>query len=65
MKYLCLAYADQKKWDSLPKSSQDALLAQDAILRGQGHLVAAVAEATTVRFVNGTATTSAGPLARS
>ncbi|MGI8899046.1 MAG: hypothetical protein ACR2IB_11715 [Pyrinomonadaceae bacterium] len=32
MKYLCLAYGDEKDWKVLSKSEQDELLAQDQVL---------------------------------
>jgi hypothetical protein len=72
MKYLCLAYVDEKKWDALPKSEQDALigesLAYDEELRKSGHLVAAEAlqsaeTATTVRMRNGKVSVTDGPFA--
>lgn len=40
MKFLCLAYGDETKWNALSKSKQDTLLAQDKLLRMSGHLVA-------------------------
>lgn len=50
MKYLCLAYGAEKDWKTLTKSEQDALLAQDEIVRKRGALMAAVDSAvTTVR----------------
>jgi hypothetical protein len=33
MKYLCLAYGDEKDWNVLTKKEQEALLAQDDVLR--------------------------------
>ena len=42
MKYLCLAYGDEKDWNVLTKDEQGKLLAQDEILRNRGALVAAV-----------------------
>jgi hypothetical protein len=42
MKYLCLAYGDEKDWKQLTKAEQDALLKQDEVLRQRGDLVAAV-----------------------
>lgn len=61
MKFLCLAYGDENKWNALSKSKQDTLRAQDNLLRKNGHLVAAVQTATTVRFVAGKARASDGP----
>ena len=55
MKYLCLAYGDEKDWNVLPKSEQDALLAQDKVLRKNGALMAAVeTKVTTVCAWDGT-----------
>jgi hypothetical protein len=42
MKYLCLAYGSEQDWKALTRSEQDALLAQDDVLRKRGDLVAAV-----------------------
>src|SRR5262245_48326091 len=44
MKFLCLAYGDEKDWQMLSKVEQDALLARDEVLRQRGDLVAAVRE---------------------
>jgi hypothetical protein len=50
MKYLCLAYGDEKDWNALSKTEQDTLLAQDEALRSRGVLMAAVQpDVTTVR----------------
>ena len=43
MKFLCLAYGAEKDWKALTKDEQDALLAQDDVLRKRGALMAAVA----------------------
>ena len=57
MKYLCLAYGNERDWERLPKEQQDELLAQDEVLRQRGDIVAAVATtATTVRAWDGTPT---------
>jgi hypothetical protein len=55
MKFLCLAYGDEKDWKTLSTSEQDALLAQDEVLRTRGDIVAAVqsAAAITVRAWDG------------
>jgi hypothetical protein len=66
MKFLCLAYGDEKDWNRLSKPEQDALLAQDEVLRSRGALVAAVELAvTTVRAWDGTPDVTHGPFARS
>ena len=59
MKYLCLAYGNERDWERLDKQEQDELLAQDEVLRQRGDIVAAVATtATTVRAWDGTPTTT-------
>jgi hypothetical protein len=66
MKYLCLAYGAEKDWVALSKSEQDALLAQDDVLRQRGALMAAVkTSVTSVRAWDGTPTTTDGALASS
>jgi hypothetical protein len=61
MKYLCLAYGAEKDWRALSKSEQDTLLAQDAIIRSRGALMAAVdTEVTTVRAWDGEPTLTNG-----
>lgn len=58
MKYLCLAYGSEKDWNKLTSSEQNALLAQDEVLRQRGDLVSAVEPtAITVRAWDGTPTT--------
>jgi hypothetical protein len=61
MKFLCLAYGDERKWNALPRGTQEALRAQDDLLRSRGDLVAEVLAPTTVRFANGRAQTVDGP----
>jgi len=57
MKYLCLAYGNERDWQRLDKQEQDELLAHDEVLRQRGDIVAAVATtATTVRSWDGTPT---------
>ena len=59
MKYLCLAYGNERDWKRLDKQQQDELLAQDEVLRQRGDVVAAVATtATTVRAWDGIPTTT-------
>jgi hypothetical protein len=66
MKYLCLAYGDEKDWNALRKSEQNALLLQDEVLRKRGDLVAAVQpEVTTVRAWDGTPAITKGVFADS
>jgi hypothetical protein len=64
MKYLILAYGDEKAWNALSKAEQDELLAQDEVLRKRGDIVAAVRQsAVVVRALDGTPTISNGPFA--
>jgi hypothetical protein len=66
MKYLCLAYGAEKDLVALSKSEQEALLAQDEVLRQRGALMAAVQRhVTSVRAWDGTPTTTDGALASS
>lgn len=56
MKFLCLAYGRAKDWHGLTSEEQEALLAQDEVLRRRGDLVAAVqAGCTSVRAWDGRA----------
>jgi hypothetical protein len=72
MKYLCLAFGDEKKFDALSKTELDAISgkcqAYDDEVRKSGHLVAMAAlqhttSATTVRIRNGKVTVTDGPFA--
>ena len=55
MKFLCLAYGAEKDWQALSKREQEALLAQDEVIRNRGALMAAVeTHVVTVRAWNGT-----------
>jgi hypothetical protein len=66
MKFLCLAYGDEKGWGELTGSEQDALLAQDEVLRKRGDVVGAVASTPTiVRAWDGTPTLAEGSFAAS
>lgn len=66
MKYLCLAYGDEKDWQELSKAEQDELLKQDEVLRQRGDLVAAVDQsATTVRAWDGVPEATRGGFAES
>ncbi len=54
MKYLCLAYGDEKDWLTLTPQQQAEFLAQDEALRKRGALMASVTTAvTTVRAWDG------------
>ena len=66
MKFLCLAYGAEKDWKALTKDEQDALLAQDDVLRKRGALMAAVEPAVkTVRAWDGTPSVTAGAFGQS
>lgn len=39
MKFLCLAYGDEKDWNVLTRKEQDEMLAQDEVLRKRGALI--------------------------
>jgi len=72
MKYLCLAYYDEKKFDALPKAELDAIVSRcpafDAALRNSGHLVVqaslqAPGATATIRPRNGKPLVTYGPFA--
>ena len=66
MKYLCLAYGDEKDWNVLTKKEQDEMLAQDEVVRKRGALMAAVQTmVTTVRAWDDKPTTTDGAFAAS
>ena len=72
MKYLCLMYDDEKKWETMSKAEADAYMGEyfaftDAI-KGSGHYIGGealqpVQTATTVRSRNGKLSTTDGPFA--
>jgi hypothetical protein len=51
MKFLCLGYYDEKKFDALPKAELDAIVSQcgahDAALHASGHLLSVASLAAT------------------
>jgi hypothetical protein len=70
MKYLCLAYYNEKAFDALPRAEVDALVSQcpayDETLRNSGHLViqaslGSTRATTTVRPRNGKPLVTDGP----
>ena len=64
MKFLCLAYGDEKDWNVLTKKEQDEMLAQDEVVRKRGALMAAVqTTTTTVRAWDGKPITTDGAFA--
>jgi len=72
MKYLCLIYDDEKKWQTMSKAEADAYMGEyfaftDGI-KGSGHYIGGnalqpVHTATTVRSRNGKLSTTDGPFA--
>ncbi|NUM78556.1 YciI family protein [candidate division KSB1 bacterium] len=72
MKYLCLGYYDEKKWETMSESEQNAFMdecfAYDDELRKNGHFVGGEAlqsarNATTLRWRNNKVTVTDGPFA--
>jgi hypothetical protein len=72
MKYVCLGYFDEKQWEALSESEQNALIdecfAYDDVLRKNGHNVGGEAlqsprNASTVRWKNGKVSVTDGPYA--
>jgi len=72
MKYLCLIYDDEKKWETMSKAEADAYMGEyfaftDGI-KASGHYIGGealqpVQTATTVRSRNGKLSTTDGPFA--
>lgn len=66
MKFLCLAYGAEQDWLELTQQEQDALLAQDEIIRNRGNFMAAVEPTvTTVTAWDGSPTTTSSSFATS
>lgn len=64
MKFLCLAFGAGEDWCALTKREQEALLAQDEVIRNRGALMAAVkTNVVTVRAWNGAAEVTEGGVA--
>lgn len=72
MKYLCLGYYDERKFDALPKAESNELVSKcrthDEALRKSGHLLsigalAPTSKATSVRPRNGKPSVTDGPFA--
>ena len=70
MKYICLGYMDEKKWDTMSESERNAFVdecfAYDDVLRKNGHFVGGEAldsprNTTTLRFRNGKVSVTDGP----
>jgi hypothetical protein len=72
MKYVCLGYIEEEKWDAMPEAEQNALIdeccAYDDILRRHGHVVGNEAlhsarNAATLRYKSGKVVVTDGPYA--
>jgi hypothetical protein len=72
MKYICLGYHEENKWETLSDSERNALMdecfAYDDVLRKKGHFAGGEAlqsarNATTLRWKNGKASVTDGPYA--
>lgn len=72
MKYLCLGYMEEEKWDAMSKKEQEAFIEQcfayDDVLRRNGHFVRGEAlqsarSGATLRFRNGKLFVTDGPFA--
>ena len=72
MKYICLGYIDENKWETMPENERNAMLDEcftyDDVLRKNGHFVAGEAlqsprNATTLRWKNGKVSMTDGPYA--
>ncbi len=72
MKFVCLGYLDEKKWETMSPGDREALIeecfAYDDILRKNGHFVGGEAlqgprSAATLRFQKGKVTVTDGPYA--
>jgi hypothetical protein len=72
MKYLCLIYDDEKKWETMSKAEADAYMGEYFAftegIKGSGHYLGGnalqpVQTATTVRSRNGKLSTTDGPFA--
>lgn len=72
MKYICLGYMEENKWDTMSQSERDAMMkecfAYDDVLRKNGHFAGgealqSVRNATTLRWQNGKVSITDGPYA--
>ena len=72
MKYMCLGYYEEKKWEAVPESQREAMIeecfAYDRILKKNGHFADGIAlqshtTATTLRWENGKVAVTDGPYA--
>jgi hypothetical protein len=72
MRYICLGYIEEKKWDTMSESERSAMLDEcfsyDDVLRKNGHFAGGEAlqsarNAITLRWQNGKVSTTDGPYA--
>lgn len=72
MKYICLGYFDEKKWETMSENERNAVMdeciAYDDVLRKNGHFVGGEAlqsarNAATLRWKNGKVSVTDGPFA--
>jgi hypothetical protein len=72
MKYICLGYMEEKKWEMMSESERNAMIdecfAYDDVLRKNGHFVGGEAlqsaqNATTLRWKSGKVSITDGPYA--
>ena len=72
MRYICLGYIEEKKWDTMSESERNAMMdecfAYDDVLRKNGHFAGGEAlqsarNAITLRWQNGKVSTTDGPYA--
>src|SRR3990172_2663078 len=72
MKYICLGYMEEKKWETMSESERNAFVdgcfAYDDVLRKNGHFFGGEAlqgpqNATTLRFQSGKVSVTDGPYA--
>ncbi|MGH7431273.1 MAG: YciI family protein [Candidatus Methylomirabilales bacterium] len=72
MKYVCLGYFEERKWEAMSESQREALIeecfAYDDVLRKNGHFIGGEAlqsarNATTLRWQNGKVSVIDGPYA--
>jgi hypothetical protein len=72
MKYICLGYMEEKKWNEMSESERDAMIkecfAYDDVLRKNGNMIGgealqSVRNATTLRSKNGKVSVTDGPFA--
>ena len=73
MKYICLGYIEEKKWEMMSESERNAMIdecfAYDDVLRKGGHFLGGEAlqtaqNATTLQWKNGKAAVTDGPYAQ-